>query len=510
MRKETPNLLSTLTSSTGRGRFATGFASLAFALGTAGPALADDSAGSLPDPGAVLSTLTTSTVAAPTPPDITPTPTTPPPPASTADTVANTASTPSIPSPVSVESVVSTPVSTTPTVAPTAQASPAPPTAPLPTPDPAPTAPAPTQPASPVQAPADAPVSAVSTSTPTAPPSPAPTPSSALPATAPAAPMPQQPQQYQTPNITDTNSSPNTSASSGAQTPKQSESLPPASGNTLVLNWDWNDLVNCSFCNVSISVRVLSPGDDGDFTQTNAVLSTSVAGVIDSVQRTLTQQVLAPIPAVVVPSTPIVPAPSLSALQAIAASFPLAAAQKLEPPAAVASETAAPSDDTADEASAVDAVAPPFPSEVTPPITVDTTPIPRASAPSRLPARGHAAVASVAKERTHSMTPPAFSPLPAVTPAGAAAARPEVEAVAAPTDAGRRIPSRAPPPNRLPRDGPDLVASAAGHGSAPPPGSPASLLALLVFLVPGFAQWLWARAELRPSALRPGRPERPG
>ena len=110
------------------------------------------------------------------------------------------------------------------------------------------------------------------------------------------------------------------------------------------------------------------------------------------------------------------------------------------------------------------------------------------------------------------MTPPAFAPLPAVAPAGGErqAARPEVEAVAAPTDAGRRIPSRAPPPNRLPRDGPDLAASAAGHGSEPSPGSPASLLALLVFLVPGFAQWLWARAELRPSALRPGRPERPG
>ena len=36
------------------------------------------------------------------------------------------------------------------------------------------------------------------------------------------------------------------------------------------------------------------------------------------------------------------------------------------------------------------------------------------------------------------------------------------------------------------------------------------LLALLVFLVPGFAQWLWARAEPRPRALPAGRPERPG
>jgi hypothetical protein len=187
-------------------------------------------------------------------------------------------------------------------------------------------------------------------------------------------------------------------------------------------------------------------------------------------------------------------------------------AQDLDPPAAAAPETAAPSDDTADEASAVDEVAPPLASDVTPPVRVDITPIPQASAPSRLWPLAHAAFASLANERTPSLTPPAFTPLPAVAPPGGErqAARPEVEAVAAPTDAGRRIPGRAPPPNRVPRDGPDLVASSAGHGSESPPGSPASLLALLVFLVPGFAQWLWAKAELRPRALTPGRPERPG
>lgn len=278
-----------------------------------------------------------------------------------------------------------------------------------------------------------------------------------------------------------------------------------------VWNWDWNDVVNCSLCNVSISVRVLSPGDNGDLTQTNTVLATSVASVLDTVQQTLSQGV-APVPAVVVPSIPI--APALPALQAIAASIPqMAPAQELEPPPAAAPETAAPSDAAAHEASAVDEAAPPLPSaEVTPPVTVDITPIPQASAPSRLWPLAHAAFARLAKERTPSTMPPAFMSLPTVVPAGRErqAARPEVEAVAAPTDAGRRIPGRAPPPNRVPRDGPDLVASSAGHGSESPPGSPTSLLALLVFLVPGFAQWLWAKAELRPSALRPGRPERPG
>src|SRR5260370_3859333 len=123
MRNGMSHLLSTITRSAGYGRFAAGAVSLAVALGTSGPALADSSTGSLPDAGAALTLLSTSPALAPTSPEITPAPTTPPAPASMADTVANTASTPSIPAPVSVESVVSAPVSTPPALAPPAQAS---------------------------------------------------------------------------------------------------------------------------------------------------------------------------------------------------------------------------------------------------------------------------------------------------------------------------------------------------------------------------------------------------
>lgn len=83
--------------------------------------------------------------------------------------------------------------------------------------------------------------------------------------------------------------------------------------------------------------------------------------------------------------------------------------------------------------------------------------------------------------------------------------------MAAPTDEGRRIPRRAPPPSHLPpADGPYLGSVPGGQGSDGPPSSPAGLLALLVFLVPGVAHWLGANAELRPRGLRAGRPERPG
>ena len=80
----------------------------------------------------------------------------------------------------------------------------------------------------------------------------------------------------------------------------------------VVWNWNWNDVVNCSFCNVSISVRVLSPGDDGDLAQTNVITSTSVSTVIDSLQQALAQQAAARTP-VALPAPPLVTPPILAA-----------------------------------------------------------------------------------------------------------------------------------------------------------------------------------------------------
>jgi len=59
-------------------------------------------------------------------------------------------------------------------------------------------------------------------------------------------------------------------------------------------------------------------------------------------------------------------------------------------------------------------------------------------------------------------------------------------------------------------DGADLTLSGAGHGATGPGGATAALLALIVFIAPGFAHWLWAGTGSRPRALGPRRPDRPG
>jgi hypothetical protein len=330
--------------------------------------------------------------------------------------------------------------------------------------------------------------------------------------------MPQQPPQYQTSNIADTNSSPNNVTTSDAQTQKETESLPSSVGGILVLNWDWNDLVTCSFCNVSISVRVLSPGDDGDVMQTNAVISTSLASTIDSLQQAVAQQTAAAVPValsqpIAVAPIPVAPASLLLIPGAISASVtPPAPTQELEAPPAGALETAAPSDDVTDDASAAPAVAPPLPAEVAPLVAADTTSIPQAKGSGAPRERSHGAVAAKVQTKRASIFMPTVAPARSLAPAVEAhAAPPSLEPAATPSHGWRHTPGRAPAPSRFPPvDGTYAGSAASVGGSGPPPDSPAGLLALLVFLVPGFAQWLWARAELRPRALRPGRPERPG
>jgi len=269
-------------------------------------------------------------------------------------------------------------------------------------------------------------------------------------------------------------------------------------------NWDWNDAVNCSFCNVSISVRVLSPGDNGDLAQTNVITSTSVSSVIDSLQQALAQQSVASTP-VALPAPPLVALPILAAPAAplplvapvpIPASVPmLEPTQGLEASPASPLETAAASDDATDPAAVTSAL----PTVVTQPMfAADTSVVPAAGWPRRARPQRPAGASHVAKDRVRKIVT-SFAPPTAVAPAAAS------------TDGGDRMPRQAPPPLRSPPlDGPYVGLAAGAHGSGPPGGSPTSLLALLVFLALGFAQWLWAMAALRPGALRPGRPERPG
>jgi hypothetical protein len=258
----------------------------------------------------------------------------------------------------------------------------------------------------------------------------------------------------------------------------------------------WNDAISCSYCNVSVSIRVLSPGDNGPLAQTNSVVSTTVSNIVDAVQQTLAQPVVAAPPTVVLPAPP-----------GVELAEP---AQEIDTTAASAADTIAPSDAVVDDGAAA-AVPPPTAAVVPPPPPVrDTAPVPPVRARSLLPPRSDTVAASDRAPRTPVAVPALATP-PAVAPAESRPLVTEIARAAAPAGAGHPTPHRAPPPPRIPpADGPYVGSTGAGHGSGPPPASPTSLLALLVFLAPGFAQWLWARAELRPRALRPGRPERPG
>ena len=146
------------------------------------------------------------------------------------------------------------------------------------------------------------------------------------------------PQQYQNANTVDTNSTPN----NAPQTQTNASTIPSTASGDTVWNLDWNDLVSCSFCNVAINVRILSPGDDGALTQVNDITSTSVTTVIDSLQQALEQQAIAPPPPAVPPPVA-VSLPASIALPPLAAlALPPMAAVAVAPPFASAPDVEAP------------------------------------------------------------------------------------------------------------------------------------------------------------------------
>jgi len=319
--------------------------------------------------------------------------------------------------------------------------------------------------------------------------------------------------QYQAANSPDTNSVPNTPQ----QTTENPVQIPSSASGTTVLNLDWNNLANCSFCNVTINVRILSPGDDGAVEQLNAVTSTSVSDVVDSVQQTLAQQLTAPMAAltqsVVVPPVvvePVVVSPVVAPPLPIGTMAPPSDPPTVDVPPATTEAPAADTTSTSELPAADATTSPPAAPSAA---AADIGAVPVERMPRRVEGRAHQVFAPVESEGNHALMPPAVAQPRHVAPAMSpqASALHQVEAVAAPTDGGRRIPRRAPPPHPLPpADGPVIGSAAAGQGGDQPPSSPANLLALLVFLAPGFAQWLWARTGMRPRALRAGRPERPG
>ena len=384
--------------------------------------------------------------------------------------------------------VVSTPVS---------PAAPAPAASQPPAPDPA-------EPSlSPAPAPPDEPVAAV----------PAPATASG----------PAAPPQYQTPNSSDTNfaadsasptaSSESQSASSSAvEAPETwiwnwswncsdaaSPSLappPPEGASNWTWNWTWNceetqPAPSCAQCNVNISIRIGSPGDNGAITQSNLASATSTVTNVAATTQVLLQTVapppLPPLPPIVVPQLPaapvvdlpvpplVVPVPAL--LLAPAFALAVALLPQAEEQLAGGGITAIPPGD-GDGTSG------------RPPAATD----------------GAAPVFSAAPRAAAS---PQVVPLVAAGSASFdAAARTRPAARAARAERPARFRPRLP---RAPLDtGTQLSAAGAAPGSGASPGGLAILVSALIVLAPSATRWLRVVRAARPSAVPASRPERPG
>src|SRR5581483_1437540 len=124
--------------------------------------------------------------------------------------------------------------------------------------------------------------------------------------------------QYQAVNNGDTNSAANNALPSPTQTVSNSDPIPASVDGTTILNVSLNDLVNCSNCNVSISIRIASPGDNGPVTQTNSFTTSATTTALKTLTQSLVQAPMQPAPMQLAPSPltfqappVLVPAPAL-------------------------------------------------------------------------------------------------------------------------------------------------------------------------------------------------------
>ena len=338
---------------------------------------------------------------------------------------------------------------------------------------------------------------------------------------------------------------------------------PAASSSDWVWNWDWScgsgsaappDLGACSGCNYSITVRVLSPGDDGSLTQSTSTALTSAAGDIAS---TLQGALATVSPASVAPPIDVPPAPPVPVAPALPG-LPSSSGAPLDPPWPVGGtlddapvpaagtgspETAPPqASDTAASVPASAAILPPARLGPAPAagaaLALPETPASvRAPDKSGVPQGRVAGAAGVALpvirlEPPQADEPLVLDPLPgkkATDRAGAVAgafvaaasgtdalpARDRLGAVPGSSErASRSHPSggHEEPPTlpQLPDQGSNLAAGAAGHGSGSTGGALMGLLVAFIFITPGLTRWLRVGTRRRPRLLRAGRRERPG
>jgi hypothetical protein len=112
---------------------------------------------------------------------------------------------------------------------------------------------------------------------------------------------------------------------------------------TIILNWNWDcpdapppsvqqtTVTACVGCNINISVRVASPGDNGDVNQSTQVDVTSIATTVSEATQAATQTVVPPQPPVVSPPAP----PQTSNLTVAAATPAPALPAQPTPPALI-------------------------------------------------------------------------------------------------------------------------------------------------------------------------------
>ncbi len=261
-----------------------------------------------------------------------------------------------------------------------------------------------------------------------------------------------------------------------------------SAGESWVWNWHWScgsagapPPVWCDGCNISISVRILSPGDDGDLTQTIATTTSSIAQTVTSTIQQTSQEIQGALP-VVLPEPP-------SALQAGDA----------QPAAPV------PTDSVGEWASAVAAA-------IDGALLEQVADIAAISAGGRL-VRG--AVPDLAwppprRDRAFGMRPALVAPRFAAGAQLVPSARPAAAGGSMQRQSKSRAPRRAPAPPAPLGFGPDVSIGGAAHGSSASLSAFALLLCVLLVTAPGTARWLRVVVETRPHAHTSGQPERPG
>ena len=277
----------------------------------------------------------------------------------------------------------------------------------------------------------------------------------------------------------------------------QSSSTAPSnlSGDTWVWDWRWScdpalsPASACSACNTAISIRILSPGDDGPVTQTISSTAQSIASNIDRTVQNIVQS-SAPPPVLPVVTPPALPPAFPPALELPAVAM---AAASLVLPLVMQPETVG------------------WPTielgiALVPPVLAEDE---LAHGPQGAAGRSVRAAASP----TGSAASTTFAPVPVAPVARAYSGR--RTAMPAPPRAKpatrsktRRVPVRLPAPS-APASQMSVASVAPGTGSAGGTGL-AILVGALLLAAPSATRWLRVAAETRPRAPVFRRPERPG